>query len=255
MGTPTPIIFETRKPWLLEMIWVALLTLLMGLALCRQLLFPSQTVLRFSPTEAPFNSLMIPEKDHHSLISIMRRIDSAFHGQYFLIGGSLMGSLRYANRMPWDDDIDIGIWNPHLFESYNWSSLGLAIKPVWFGYKIYDPSQTRKTLTEPVFPFVDVFVYQKVGTSYQFVSEKARKTWPREVIPEEILFPLSQCYYADLVLSCPSQASKFLHQAYPKWDERAYLSGSHTGGFLFRSYQMPINEDTTQQVQRYIHRL
>lgn len=245
------------------MLWFLILTIVIVISLCRKILFPLKKCVRFSIEETPFKETSITSKDHYTLISIMERLHNLFEGKmpYFLIGGSLIGSIRYQNRMPWDDDIDIGIIQTDLskFVSLDFASVGLGIKKVFFGYKVYDLKENRRQMLESNFPFVDVFTYDKVveekETFYQFTSQLARVKWPKERFPETVLFPLTKCQYGDMHLWCPADYISFLNQAYPEWDRIAYISGSHTGQFLFRNYSLPINEQTNTQITEYLRGL
>lgn len=47
------------------------------------------------------------------LLEMLKEIDKAFKEkniQYFLVGGSVLGAIRHQKFIPWDDDIDIGLY-------------------------------------------------------------------------------------------------------------------------------------------------
>lgn len=206
----------------------------------------------FDMNETPFKELSLSKTDDNMLFDIMSRTVKLMENiPYFLIGGSLMGAIRYQDRMPWDDDIDIGIFDISLanFVQLDFASVGLAIRPVFFGYKIYDIKTTRKVMNETTFPFIDVFIYKETTPGrYFFVSDKARKLWPREEISADILFPLRKCSYRNLQLDCPNKSIEFLNKSYLGWDKIAYITGSHTGQRLKNIYTLDINPETTRSV-------
>jgi len=238
------------------MIWIVILVVVLVIALAVRVLLPTKHCSEFHVSDTPFKQTALTSEDHHLLLSIMDRLDKLFKGKvpYFLIGGSLMGAVRYGNRMPWDDDIDIGILQEDLEKilSLDYLSVGLKIRKSEHGYKVYDASRNRSKMLEKTFPFIDIFVYRKDGDVYNLANDKARKTWPRESFPERMLFPLTTCKYGGMDISCPATPIEFLDQAYPGWDRIAYINGSHTGGLLYRNYTMPVNESTTTAVLAYL---
>lgn len=244
----------------MKYIWIIILAIIFVWYLFKRVLLPSKTVNYFKITETPFRELKMSREDHILLHSIMKRLDKLMKEnevEYFVIAGSLMGAFRYNNRMPWDDDIDIGMMSEQRkrFESINFHSYGLAIRKVDFGYKVYDSKQNRRIFTESTFPFIDVFRFINTGDSISYESSSARKMWPREYIKHEYLYPLGTCNYDGMSLPCPGKSKEFLDQAYPGWDTMAYISGSHSGYPLFRIFKMPINSVTSGEIQEYLKSL
>jgi phosphorylcholine metabolism protein LicD len=228
--------------------------------LSRKWLLPGKHCENFSISKTPFRETAISKQDHKMLYSLMERTNLLFVDggiEYFMIAGSLLGAVRYRGRMPWDDDIDVGMPEEDIkrFETLPFSKYGLGIKNVTFGYKIYDLKNNRKLGDEKVFPFIDVFTFRKKPGGYEYTSKWARKLWPREYLTENELYPLSTCIYGGMVIPCPNKPIQFLDRVFPNWDKFAYISGSHTGGKLYRKYTMDINEKTTNQVLEYLNTL
>lgn len=241
-------------------LWIVILIVIFVVCLFAQILLPTKTCEHFNVKESPFKETSLSKKDHRVLLSIMKRLDALLKANnlsYFVIAGSLMGAMRYGNRMPWDDDIDIGMMaeEKQRFEQLPFATYGLAITRVSFGYKVYDANIHRRAKLEGVFPFVDVFTFVADNGRYVYEGKYARNKWPKEFFTPEQLYPLSTCEYAGMSLPCPSQSKEFLSQAFPGWDTMAYISGSHTGGLLFRKYKMPINKVTNAQVLAHIDEL
>ena len=237
---------------------VIILILLLVILINSRRLLPQKHCSKFSIKEEPFNSTLMSKQDHQALISIMARLDQLCKREnltYFISCGSLMGAMRYQNRMPWDDDIDIGIFDTNKFKNLPFSEFGLTIRETFFGYKVYDSIHSRKVKFELNFPFVDVFVHDLSGDKYVYQSSQARKMWPREEMPIDYLFPLTKCSFAGLSLPCPAKTREFLNQAYPGWDSNAYINPTHSGSFFLRTYVLPINQATTLQVLAYLETL
>lgn len=238
---------------------VAVLCVILAVLLFSQKLLSSKTCEHFSATISPFKETNISRKDHATLLSIMKRLDIALKDnnlEYFVIAGSLMGAMRYKNRMPWDDDIDIGIMKElrGKLESLPLEKYGLGIRKVFFGYKVYDLENTRKVMLENTFPFVDIFTFTFMNGKYVYETEKTRKMWSDKLSPEQ-LYPLATCNYSDMNLPCPAKSIEFLDSVYSGWNTTAYINGSHTGKILLRKYRMPINETTTREVLDYLSEL
>lgn len=244
-------------------IWMIVLGMVLITFLCLQILLPVRTVKEFNIEIEPFKQVCMSNHDHLLLLSIMERLNELLKEnkvEYFLIAGSLLGSFRYQDRMPWDDDIDIGIVDHKgvdlkesvNFESLPFSKFGLGIMKVSFGYKVYDLKNNRRSNLELKFPFIDVFKFVIENGEYVYQDITARKKWINEKFQPSQLYPLTTCEYAKMTLPCPAKSKEFLSKAYPGWDKIAYISGSHTGKILFRPYKMPINETTTRQVLKYL---
>jgi phosphorylcholine metabolism protein LicD len=244
----------------MKYLWVVIFVVVFTMCLVLRILFPTKLCEHFSISKSPFKELKLSKDEHSTLLSIMKRFDLIMKEnsvEYFVIAGSLMGAMRYNNRMPWDDDIDVGMMADlrEKFEALPFAKYGLGLRKVYFGYKVYDLVKTRRAKMEPNFPFVDVFTFVNNGDEVIYESLKARKIWPKEAIKHEHLYPLTECQYANMSLPCPADSRAFLSQAFNGWETMAYIAGSHTGDMLFRNYKMPINETTTGEVLEYIKTL
>lgn len=212
----------------------------------------------FDINMTPFKETRISSDDHNLLLDIMRRLDSLLKESnlpYFMVAGTLLGAVRYSNRMPWDDDIDIGIFDSELFETLPFDNSNLGIQKTYFGYKIFDSTNNRSINLEDHFPFIDVFIFSARNNKYYYSSEEARHKWPKEYLEHDELFPLSELEYSDLKLPCPQKAKKYLSRIFSNWDKSAFIAGSHTGKILFKKYKMPINQNTNQQILKYLQTL
>jgi hypothetical protein len=149
--------------------------------------------------------------------------------KYFLIGGGLIGYYRHNKSfIPWDDDIDIGIFEEDRDKFHNLvkemikenSNLTLDIHDIdklLYGKKDENPVQ------------IDVFYYKYYDSEgmYSFYMNKLREWWPNEKIAKHELFPLQEVnfnlYLPDgnimktMNIKIPKQSIIYLDRAYPNW--------------------------------------
>lgn len=111
------------------------------------------------------------------LLEMLREIDNILKKekiQYFLVGGSVLGTVRHKGFIPWDDDIDIGLYREdfekmekiiqnHLPENLMYCKIGEnKIQNAPIGY-LYDVSNLELPLEKV--PTIDIFAIDNVPES------------------------------------------------------------------------------------------
>jgi phosphorylcholine metabolism protein LicD len=164
--------------------------------------------------------------------------------RYFIVGGTMLGSARSGEMIPWDDDADIGILEEDLprFLQIDFSPYGLKqrdvgvdnIGKIFFKDK-YDNGKKMESV------FVDVFIFRKDGDKIVYTSEFAKKTWPNEYFYENELFPLTMYSYGEHKLYGANNGKAYCQRAWGEnWKHPPYLSGRYIKYIIYQ-YQITVS--------------
>jgi phosphorylcholine metabolism protein LicD len=137
--------------------------------------------------------------------------------KYFIIAGTLLGTVREKEMIPWDDDIDIGIVEEDLekFNKIDFKKYGLKAEGVnknnigkIFYIDKYDNGHKFKSI------FVDVFLFQKKDDRYTYTDEFSKNTWPNEYFYEDELFPLKLYDFGKIKVYGPNKYEFYCKRAW-----------------------------------------
>lgn len=204
--------------------------------------------------------------------SLLETVDEIFAEKeihYWITAGTLLGSVRHKGMIPWDDDLDIGIFEEDvekLFSIQNeLDTFGLELCKHTHGlYKIYP--KKGKTIDNRMggeytwkYPFLDIFVYTREEDKFLYQNTKFRQNWPCEYhLYSELSIPFEKGQLGPLKVPIPHESRKILTRFYGfDWEKVTYIKWNHQDekkvkkvkvelkNFDPPHYIMPKNKDFT----------
>ena len=108
---------------------------------------------------------------------------------YTIFSGTALGAERHGGLIPWDDDADTAILsnNEHKLVALSdaFAQLGFTLEKVpFFGYRLYHSTLAKpRPFDQFPYPFVDIFLIDDTGSSYEYITDEAREYWPASPLP------------------------------------------------------------------------
>jgi len=151
------------------------------------------------------------------ILNIVGILDKFCPGEYWAVGGTLLGTIRWNTILPWDDDCDFGVTmkgyamlveNLSNIDTYEFIETIPGMK-IYLGQRcigdifVCDVKEGGKYLvySGPVYDSVSTFyMYDYIFHQIQF--------------EESDVFPLTRMPFGDITIPCPGNYMKILHNNY-----------------------------------------
>lgn len=156
------------------------------------------------------------KEDHHKLMDLFKVMTELFSKhkiEYMITEGSLMGSMRHFDQIPWDDDSDILVDDAHRKDLPNIIKQQTISSDLDFHImneelmKVFHKSSKAAGKYTWKYPFIDVFLYKHNATH---IKRRFRNI-PIHT-PKADVFPLSLRPYGKYWLPAPKNPMNYLQR-------------------------------------------
>lgn len=192
----------------------------------------------------------------YDLITKINQVFQKSDLRYWCTCGTLLGIVRHQGIIPWDDDIDLAIFEkdiPILLDLESaLSEIGLKISyhPRFEFYKIYfkdgEPIHYEDGTKCPwTFPFVDIFPLTELDGRLIYAGKLWQEYYAKQdyYLPEELQFPLETMPFGPVELPVPQCPVDYIQRVYGSdWNDVAYITFSHRCEKIMKKIKVDLTD-------------
>lgn len=158
----------------------------------------------------------------YKLLEFVTRLLDKHDIQYWIDGGTLLGAVRHMGQIPWDDDLDLGVFNND-FQRIR--KLKTVVEDAGYVF-VYDPNLIKIRPKEfnikydnrdVGHPTLDIFRYKSKNGIIKLANPGIYLKWPKAIHKKNDFLPFKLYKYGELYVKGVNNPYPYIDGSYPDW--------------------------------------
>ena len=192
----------------------------------------------------------------YKLLDILHNTMLSSNITYWIYSGTLLGSFRHHDLIPWDDDLDIFTdidTKEKLIIELTKLSPEFTVYVAGNRVKFYVTSAVKTSQFAWTFPYIDISFYKDNGTNIYDYSDNQDMGDFMYVFEKQTIFPLHLRPLGDLMVNAPRDSLANLKATYPNLNECRTPHYQHRNESLLNKVEQKPCEELKSTVP-FVHR-